>query len=87
LVPEDWSADDGGALDLFASENGQPTKVSKSVVPSRNAFAFFEVSPASHHQVEHGSRVQTKSCHVVVIYRVEISFSPEISQQPGQLCY
>ena len=29
LVPEDWSAKDGGCLDLFATnENGEPTKVS-----------------------------------------------------------
>ena len=51
LVPEDWSDEDGGALDLFSSENGQPTKVAKSIVPSFNAFAFFEVSPTSYHQV------------------------------------
>jgi hypothetical protein len=50
-VPEDWTAEDGGALDLFASENGKPTKVAKSICPSFNAFAFFEVSPASFHQV------------------------------------
>jgi Rps23 Pro-64 3,4-dihydroxylase Tpa1-like proline 4-hydroxylase len=51
LVSEDWSAEDGGALDLFSSESGNPTKVAKSIVPSRNAFAFFEVTPASFHQV------------------------------------
>jgi Rps23 Pro-64 3,4-dihydroxylase Tpa1-like proline 4-hydroxylase len=52
LVPEDWSSEDGGALDLFSSQNGQPSKVIKSILPSRNAFAFFEVSPASFHQVD-----------------------------------
>ena len=51
-MPEDWTAEDGGALDLFSSENGKPTKVAKSICPSFNAFAFFEVSPASFHQVD-----------------------------------
>ncbi|XP_060082076.1 prolyl 3-hydroxylase OGFOD1-like [Ylistrum balloti] len=52
LVPSSWSDVDGGALDLFAvNENGQPADVVKSVVPARNSFLFFEVTPVSFHQV------------------------------------
>ncbi|XP_033730695.1 prolyl 3-hydroxylase OGFOD1-like [Pecten maximus] len=52
LVPPSWSNEDGGALDLFAlNENGQPAGVVKSVVPVRNNFLFFEVTPLSFHQV------------------------------------
>ena len=53
LVPQSWSKQDGGALDLFSmdTETGQPTEVSRSLVPSRNSFVFFEVTPKSFHQV------------------------------------
>lgn len=52
LVPEDWGAADGGALELFgADENLEPAAVEKCIVPAWNSFAFFEVSPVSHHQV------------------------------------
>ncbi|XP_059145814.1 prolyl 3-hydroxylase OGFOD1-like [Physella acuta] len=52
LVPENWSAADGGTLDLFdTDDNGQPSCVVKSVVPTRNSFLFFEVSTKSFHQV------------------------------------
>jgi len=60
-VPEDWTAEDGGALDLFSSENGKPSKVAKSICPSFNAFAFFEVSPASFHQVDFLLKVNIKN--------------------------
>ena len=53
LVPKSWQEEDGGALDLFDrdAETGQPMKVVRSLVPSRNSFVFFEVTEKSFHQV------------------------------------
>jgi len=59
LVPEDWCAEDGGALDLFdscASPGGdgsaQPREcISASLLPSWNSLALFPVSQRSYHQV------------------------------------
>ncbi|KAF9114167.1 hypothetical protein BGX27_011523 [Mortierella sp. AM989] len=52
LVDEDWSAADGGALDLFrCNETGHPIEVAQSLVPVRNTLAFFELSSVSYHQV------------------------------------
>ncbi len=54
LVPEDWSEEDGGHLDLFASDAITKLPIqenSVSLLPRRAAFAFFEVSPQSFHQV------------------------------------
>ncbi|KAJ1972417.1 putative component of NuA3 histone acetyltransferase complex, partial [Dimargaris verticillata] len=52
LVDEDWSAKDGGALDLFAKDDhNQPQEIVHSVVPQWNTFAFFEVGATSFHQV------------------------------------
>ncbi|VDI51714.1 Hypothetical predicted protein [Mytilus galloprovincialis] len=52
LVPEKWTKEDGGALDLFnVNENGQPDATVKSILPVRNNFAFFEVNAVSYHQV------------------------------------
>ncbi|KAL5015666.1 hypothetical protein ScPMuIL_005255 [Solemya velum] len=52
LVPPSWTEADGGALDLYnTDEQGQPKDIVKSIVPSRNTLAFFEVSPVSFHQV------------------------------------
>ncbi|KAF8938756.1 Oxoglutarate and iron-dependent oxygenase degradation C-term-domain-containing protein [Dissophora ornata] len=52
LVDEDWSAADGGALDLFkCNETGYPVEVMHSLVPVRNTLAFFELSSVSYHQV------------------------------------
>jgi Rps23 Pro-64 3,4-dihydroxylase Tpa1-like proline 4-hydroxylase len=52
LVPEEWQASDGGALDLFCVDStGNPSHSVKSLTPQWNAFAFFEVSPVSFHQV------------------------------------
>lgn len=52
LVPEDWSEEDGGTLDLFRVDAaGQPVEVAKRLVPAFNTFTFFEVSPVSFHQV------------------------------------
>ncbi|XP_067327107.1 prolyl 3-hydroxylase OGFOD1 isoform X2 [Anolis sagrei] len=51
LVPP-WKDSDGGTLDLFSTdEHCQPLQVVKSLVPSWNSLAFFEVSPVSFHQV------------------------------------
>ncbi|KAK4323476.1 hypothetical protein Pmani_005827 [Petrolisthes manimaculis] len=51
LVPP-WSYSDGGTLDFFDVDGfGQPLDVVHSIVPQRNSFAFFEVSPISFHQV------------------------------------
>lgn len=49
---KDWTEQDGGSLDLFDcdSEN-QPKNVVKSIFPSYGAFAFFEVTHNSYHQV------------------------------------
>jgi Rps23 Pro-64 3,4-dihydroxylase Tpa1-like proline 4-hydroxylase len=52
LVPTSWNKTDGGALDLFNTDDaGHPGSVVKSIVPSFNSFAFFEVTPKSFHQV------------------------------------
>jgi len=52
LVPEDWSEEDGGTLDLFECDaQGQPRTVTESILPTWNNFLFFEVTPTSFHQV------------------------------------
>lgn len=52
LVPEDWSEEDGGTLDLFECDAaGQPRTVTESILPVWNNFLFFEVTPTSFHQV------------------------------------
>nr|KAG5685331.1 hypothetical protein BaRGS_003222 [Batillaria attramentaria] len=51
LVPQLWSSEDGGTLDLFDTDDHcQPTDIVKSIVPTQNQFVFFEVSPKSFHQ-------------------------------------
>ncbi|ELU03649.1 hypothetical protein CAPTEDRAFT_166954 [Capitella teleta] len=51
LVPP-WKEADGGSLDLFdVDEHGQPRNIVKSIFPSFNSFAWFEVTEVSHHQV------------------------------------
>ena len=52
LVPDAWTADDGGALELFETDGatGHPGAVARSLVPTFNSFAFFEVTPRSWHQ-------------------------------------
>ncbi|NWX92040.1 OGFD1 hydroxylase, partial [Nothoprocta pentlandii] len=50
LVPP-WEKSDGGTLDLYSTdEHFQPKEIVKSLVPSWNTLAFFEVSPVSFHQ-------------------------------------
>ncbi|CAF3928895.1 unnamed protein product [Rotaria sp. Silwood2] len=52
LVPDDWKETDGGALDLFdTDEENQPCCIVKSLLPKRNRLAFFEVTDKSYHQV------------------------------------
>jgi Rps23 Pro-64 3,4-dihydroxylase Tpa1-like proline 4-hydroxylase len=57
LVPEDWSAEDGGALDLFGScsaADGSPQpcdRVAASTLPAWNTLMLFPVSQRSFHQV------------------------------------
>jgi hypothetical protein len=49
---QDWSPLDGGNLELFdTDENGHPREVTVSIPPVWNNFVFFEVTPASFHQV------------------------------------
>ncbi|XP_058485895.1 prolyl 3-hydroxylase OGFOD1 [Solea solea] len=51
LVPQ-WQSSDGGNLDLFTTDDHfQPQTIVKSIVPSWNTLALFEVSPVSFHQV------------------------------------
>lgn len=51
-LSKDWTAEDGGALDLFdTDEHGQPRNVVKSLVPQYNSLVFFEVEDNSYHQV------------------------------------
>ncbi|OQR67131.1 2-oxoglutarate and iron-dependent oxygenase domain-containing protein 1-like [Tropilaelaps mercedesae] len=53
LVSPTWCEADGGALDLFNIDpkTGEPAHIEKSLLPKRNRFVFFEVTPASFHQV------------------------------------
>ena len=53
LVPEDWTEEDAGHLDLFNRDEvtGLPTSIGKSLLPRWATFSFFEVSEASYHQV------------------------------------
>lgn len=51
-LTNDWSEEDGGALDLFdTDEEGSPRKTVKSLIPEYNSFVFFEVVDNSYHQV------------------------------------
>jgi len=47
----DLEKGDGGALELYHSENGCPIKVSTRIVSKKNSLFFFEVSPFSFHAV------------------------------------
>ena len=52
LVPENWTSEFGGTLDLFSSDNNkQPVKIARSLCPQFNSFSWFEVSNTSWHQV------------------------------------
>ncbi|XP_003391682.1 PREDICTED: prolyl 3-hydroxylase OGFOD1-like, partial [Amphimedon queenslandica] len=52
LVDPSREKKDGGTLDLFnTDEFGQPHQIVHSIVPLWNSFVFFEVTPASFHQV------------------------------------
>ena len=43
---------DGGALCLFSSGNGTPTRIVKRILPRENALVIFPISRKSHHMVE-----------------------------------
>ena len=71
LVPDAWAADDGGALDLFETDaaTGHPGAVARSLVPTFNSLAFFEVTPRSWHQVratKRGSHFDPGKRHLCV---------------------
>ena len=51
LYLSDLQEQEGGELQLFASQKGQPQQVARTIVPKFNTFAFFLVSPASFHAV------------------------------------
>lgn len=84
LVPSDWTAFDGGALDLFSvGADGEPTSVHTSLVPEWNSFVFFEVSPVSYHQVSEvlvdKTRVSISGWfHGAPIERVHRAIDPEV---------
>ena len=44
--------EDGGALNLYASENKSPTEISKKIIPKENTLILFEVLPTSFHEVQ-----------------------------------
>ncbi|KAJ2770807.1 putative component of NuA3 histone acetyltransferase complex [Coemansia nantahalensis] len=53
LVDDGWSAEDGGALGLFATDgDGYPTRVVARIVPEFNSMGFFLTGQASFHTVE-----------------------------------
>ena len=47
-----FSARDGGALTLFDTESGKPTKPAEHILPTDNMLVLFQVSPISFHQVD-----------------------------------
>ncbi len=42
---------EGGALELYESHEGEPTKIAKRIVPTAGTLLIFEVSPMSFHAV------------------------------------
>lgn len=59
-LTDNWSEKDGGALDLFdTDEEGLPRNVVKSLIPEYNSLVFFEVVNNSYHQV---AEVLTDKC-------------------------
>ncbi|XP_012535328.2 prolyl 3-hydroxylase OGFOD1 [Monomorium pharaonis] len=51
-LTKDWMEEDGGALDLFdTDENGSPREVVRSLIPEYNSLVFFEVVDNSYHRV------------------------------------
>ncbi|MDO8556443.1 MAG: 2OG-Fe(II) oxygenase family protein [Nanoarchaeota archaeon] len=51
-LSEDFSKQDGGALQLFSSKNKHPSKIAKKILPTFNALMVFPVTPVSFHQVQ-----------------------------------
>ncbi len=52
LYLSDMNEEEGGALTLFESKKGIPTKVTARIQPKINRFVCFEVSDDSFHEVE-----------------------------------
>ena len=52
LYFSDMDEKSGGALTLFDTKDGVPTKVTQRIYPKINRFACFEVSAISYHEVE-----------------------------------
>ncbi|GES82362.1 prolyl 3-hydroxylase OGFOD1 isoform X1 [Rhizophagus clarus] len=52
LVDENWSKEDGGALEFFNTDSqGHPDEITLSITPKWNTMIFFALSPTSFHQV------------------------------------
>uniref|UniRef100_A0A6B2G3F0 Prolyl 3-hydroxylase OGFOD1 (Trinotate prediction) n=1 Tax=Myxobolus squamalis TaxID=59785 RepID=A0A6B2G3F0_MYXSQ len=53
IVPEDWSEEDGGNLELFGCDGNlvKPKSVVRKIAPKANTLALFEVSNRSFHAV------------------------------------
>jgi Rps23 Pro-64 3,4-dihydroxylase Tpa1-like proline 4-hydroxylase len=61
FVPRDWTAQDGGTLDLFdVDDQLQPRDIVTQLVPAWNSITFFEVNPVSYHQVAQVLRDEEK---------------------------
>jgi len=46
LTKENWTTDNGGLLELYPAQNGEPVALpTKSIVPTRNSLALFPVVP------------------------------------------
>ncbi|XP_049848998.1 prolyl 3-hydroxylase OGFOD1-like [Schistocerca gregaria] len=83
LVPEDWSPEDGGMLDLFeVDENGQPTKIIESILPRWNQFVFFEVTPFSFHQVSEVLSTSKQRLAISGWFYGESVYSPTEYEEP-----
>ncbi|XP_054158326.1 prolyl 3-hydroxylase OGFOD1-like [Oppia nitens] len=89
LVP-DWTASDGGLLDLFDSnDRGEPTDIVASVAPKWNRFAFFEVSPVTWHQVSEvvsDSKIRLSVngwFHGPRIVRPQPNLEPQLTTEPA----
>ncbi len=51
LYLSDMDKNDGGALNLFSSQNGVPADINATIIPKFNTFSFFLVSERSFHEV------------------------------------
>ncbi len=49
---EDFTKEEGGALEIWDNKDGVPTKIVDTIIPKANSLALFEVSEKSFHAVE-----------------------------------